>query len=137
MCAASSSKADLTPIFVSATPSGVNTVFRYDINLSTGSSVNGGGVNDFVTIYDFLGYIPNSRAIISSIGTWTPSEQALGLNPTGFTPAVDTAALNISFTYLSAANSLKKEFPKEALEFISFHSVPLYAQTSDWQDIPV
>ena len=94
-------KADLTPIFQSAVASGSNTVFTYAVSLSTGSLLVGGGVNDYVTMYDFRGYIPGSATVISSLGTWVPSEQAFGVTPASIAP-VDTALTNITFTFTSA-----------------------------------
>ena len=95
-------KADLIPILQSALPSGSNTVFTYNVSLTTGSVVAGGGVNDFITMYDFRGYIPGSATVVNtSIGTWTSTEQAFGNTPASITP-IDTALTNITFTYQSA-----------------------------------
>ncbi len=94
-------KADLTPIFDSVTPSGANFVFQYHVSLSTGSQIVGGGVNDYVTMYDFFGYVPGSAAVVSSLGVWSPSEQAFGPVP-AFTSPIDGQLTNITFTYQSA-----------------------------------
>jgi hypothetical protein len=99
-----SARADLTPLFDSATAGtgafAGDTIFQYHVTLSTGSSdLGGSGPNDFVTLYDFAGYVPGSAAVVSSINTWTKSEQLLGLTQANVAPPDNPALLNVSFTY--------------------------------------
>ncbi len=102
--AGTNARADLIPLF-DGTSAGTgtyagDTVFHYHVSLSTGSSnLGGSGPNDYVTIYDFAGYVVGSASVVSSTGTWAISEQLTGLTPPLVAPPDNPSLLNISFTY--------------------------------------
>ena len=53
--------------------------------------------NDFFTIYDLAGYVPNSA--LTPNANWIYSQQATGITPTGVTPNDSAALQNVTFTY--------------------------------------
>lgn len=104
-----SARADLLPVLDSVTPSGSNFVFKYHVNLPANSSINGnGGPSDFLTMYDFAGYVAGSAAVVpvGTIGTWAKTEQFLGINPSGISPTDSASLLNITFQYTTNAQVL-------------------------------
>ena len=109
-----SARADLLPVLDSVTPSGSNFVFQYHVNLPANSAINGtGGPADFLTMYDFAGYIALSAAIVpgGTMGTWTKTEQFLGFNPAGITPTDSPLLRNITFQYTTNAQVLGPVIP--------------------------
>ena len=100
-------QATLIPTLSSVTPSGGNTfVWSYDIALASDQNANGGStqsvnpvapsasVGDFLTIYDFRGFISGS---CFAPGGWACQTQAIGFTPNTQTPA-DSNLTNLTFT---------------------------------------
>lgn len=98
-----SAKADLTPIFDTAATNGGQTVFTYHVALSAGSNVAGGSNNQYVTMYDFIGYVAGSATVTGSFSgnnaDWVVSEQAIGKTPGQVSPIDSPSLTNISFTW--------------------------------------
>ncbi len=86
-------RGDIIPSFVGATPSGGNTVWGYQINITTDQQVTTG---DFFTIYDFGAFIAGSNAQPSG---WTFSSSLLGPTPSATNPPDDPTLQNITWTY--------------------------------------
>jgi len=100
-------QATLIPTLGSVNPSGGNTfVWSYDIGLAFDQNANGGGaqsvnpvppsasVGDFLTIYDFRGFVSGSCFVP---GGWACQTQAIGFTPNTQTPA-DSNLTNLTFT---------------------------------------
>lgn len=106
--AASPASADLIPQFQSVTPS-VNHPGDYDwsysVVLTAGSTITGASnSSNFVSIYDFPGYVPASGLVIANSSTsatsfWTLSEQYTGLTNPFISAPDDAGKLNASFVY--------------------------------------
>ena len=92
-------RADIIPGYVSAVPSGSNTIVTYDIDLTAEQNANTG---DFFTIYDFGSIIPGSNTQPSG---WTFSTQLVGLNPPQTNAPDDPSILNLTWTYTGSALS--------------------------------
>ena len=86
-------RGDIIPSFVSATPSSGNTVWAYQIDITTDAQITAG---DFFTIYDFGPFIPGSNVQPSG---WTFSSALVGPTPSGVNPPDDPNLLNLTWTY--------------------------------------
>jgi hypothetical protein len=99
--------ATLIPTLGSVAPSSGNFLWTYDIALAFDQNAVGGsaqsvnpvlpsaGVGDFVTIYDFRGFVSGS---CFAPGGWTCQTQALGFTPNTQTPADSGSLTNLTFT---------------------------------------
>jgi hypothetical protein len=93
IAAISAIRGDIIPGFQGATPSGGNTVWSYQINVTSDQSVTTG---DYFTIYDFGSIVPGSN--VQPIG-WTFSSLLVGPTPAGTLPPDDANILNLTWTY--------------------------------------
>lgn len=99
--------ATLIPTLGSVAPSGGNFLWSYDVALAFDQNAVGGSaqsanpvlpsasVGDFVTIYDFRGFVSGS---CFAPGGWTCQTQALGFTPNTQTPADSPSLTNLTFT---------------------------------------
>ena len=100
-------QAVLIPTLDSVAPSGGNFLWTYDIGLAFDQNANGGSaqtvnpvppsasVGDFLTIYDFRGFV--SSSCFAPAG-WTCQTQVLGFTPNTQTPADSASLTNLTFT---------------------------------------
>ena len=85
--------ADIIPVFTGTSPSGTNTVWGYQIDITSSQQVTTG---DFFTIYDFGPFISGSNAQPTG---WTFSSSLLTAPPSGTIPPDDPTLLNLTWTY--------------------------------------
>ena len=93
--------ADIIPVFISAVPSGTNTLFTYEIDLTNDQQVAPptGNINtdSFATIYDFAGYVPGS---VTTTSLLTSSVQNVGVTPPKISSSFDDAGIpNLTIRY--------------------------------------
>jgi hypothetical protein len=100
-------QATIVPTLGSVTPSGGNFVWNYDVFLALDQNATGGSsqsvnpvptnasVGDFLTIYDFRGFV--SGSCFSPSG-WTCQTQGTGFTPNTQTPADNAGITNLTFT---------------------------------------
>ena len=86
-------RGDIIPTFTGTSPSGNNTAWSYQIDITTNAEVTAG---DFFTIYDFGSFVAGSN--IQPAG-WTFSTSFLGPTPSGVIPPDDPALANLTWTY--------------------------------------
>jgi len=86
-------RGDIIPSFLNATPSGGNTVWAYQIDITSDAKITTG---DFFTIYDFGPFIAGSNVQPSG---WTLSSSLVGPTPSGVVPPDDPKVLNLTWTY--------------------------------------
>lgn len=86
-------RADIIPSYISAVPSGGNTIVTYQADLTEEQNANTG---DFFTIYDFGSIIPGSNTQPSG---WTFSTSLVGPNPPQTNSPDDPSILNLTWTY--------------------------------------
>jgi hypothetical protein len=86
-------RGDIIPSFVGTTPSGGNTVWGYQIDITSDAKITTG---DFFTIYDFGPFIAGSNVQPSG---WTFSSSLVGPTPSGVAPPDDPNLLNLTWTY--------------------------------------
>lgn len=84
---------DIIPSFSGTSPSGTNTVWGYQINITTDQHVTTG---DFFTIYDFGPFISGSNAQPSG---WTFSSSLLTAPPPGINVPDNPSLANLTWTY--------------------------------------
>ena len=86
------------------TPNGGNFIWSYEGNLQTGAETTEnaapGPFATFFTLYDIAGLIPGSETMPAD---WTVSEQLLGINPDGLSPADSGTIMNITWTYVGTS----------------------------------
>jgi hypothetical protein len=104
-------QATLIPTLGSISPSGGNFLWSYDVSLAldqnaTGAPAQSGnpvllssGTGDFLTIYDFDGFVTGS--CFAPTG-WTCQTQALGFTPNTQIPTDSAAVANLTFTRTGA-----------------------------------
>jgi hypothetical protein len=90
---AGAARADIIPSYVSAVPSGQNTVITYQIDFTAEQN---GTTNDYFTIYDFGSIIPNSNTQPSN---WTFSTLGTGVTPAKTNAPDDPNIPNLTWTY--------------------------------------
>ena len=100
-------QATLIPTLGAVSPSGGNFLWSYDVSLALDQNATGGpaqsgnpvllssGTGDFLTIYDFNGFITGS--CFAPTG-WTCQTQALGFTPNTQIPADSASLTNLTFT---------------------------------------
>jgi hypothetical protein len=104
-------QATLIPTLGSVTPSGGNFLWSYDVSLALDQNATGGpaqsanpvplssGTGDFLTIYDFNGFVTGS--CVAPTG-WMCQTQALGFTPNTQIPADSASLTNLTFTRTGA-----------------------------------
>ena len=104
-------QATLIPTLDSVSPSGVNFLWSYDVSLALDQNATGGptqsgnpvpkssGTGDFLTIYDFNGFVTGS--CFAPTG-WTCQTQALGFTPNTQIPTDSASLTNLTFTRTGA-----------------------------------
>jgi hypothetical protein len=90
-------RADIIPVFTGTSPSGPNTVWGYQIDITSDQQVTTG---DFFTIYDFGPFISGSN--VQPAG-WTFSSSLVTAPPSGINPPDDPKLLNLTWTYTGTA----------------------------------
>ena len=90
-------RGDIIPVFTGTTPSGSNTVWGYQIDITSDQQVTTG---DFFTIYDFGPFISGSNVQPSG---WTFSSSLVTAPPSGTNPPDDPTLLNLTWTYTGSA----------------------------------
>ncbi len=91
-------RASFLPVFKSVTSAGGVFTYNYDLEFATNSGTEEVLSGDFVTIYDFTGYVGTASGTTTP-ANFTSSVQFLGLNGPR-TNAPDSATIpNITFTY--------------------------------------
>jgi hypothetical protein len=91
-------RGDIIPSFIGTSPgTGTNTVWGYQINITTEQQVTTG---DFFTIYDFGPFIAGTNVQPSD---WTFSSSLLTPPPTGVNPPDDPTLQNLTWTYTGVA----------------------------------
>ncbi len=95
---ASTAEAGFLPVFLGTTPSGPNTSYDYRLDFNTSAGAENLTTGDFVTIYDFEGFVGAS----SVNPLLSPGTQFLGLNGFGTAPPDDPNVLNVVFSYNGA-----------------------------------
>jgi hypothetical protein len=90
---AGAARADIIPSYVSAVPSGQNTVITYQIDFT---SEQNGTTNDYFTIYDFGSIVPGSNTQPSN---WTFSTLGTGVTPAKTNAPDDPNIPNLTWTY--------------------------------------
>jgi len=96
----------LLPTFLGITSLGGG-LYQYDYDVElVGSTSQVVGGSSFFTIYDFNGFVAGSGAVTGTngVGTWTPTEQAVGFTAVNTAPP-DGAATNVTFHYTGATQS--------------------------------
>jgi len=88
-----SARADIIPSFMGTTISGPNTVWGYQIDITSDQHVT---VGDFFTIYDFGPFIAGSN---SQPSDWSFSSSLIGPTPAGTNPPDSPNILNLTWTY--------------------------------------
>jgi PEP-CTERM motif-containing protein len=108
---AGTAQATLIPTLGSVSPSGGNFLWSYDVSLALDQNATGGpvqsvnpvpvssGTGDFLTIYDFRGFV--SGSCFAPTG-WTCQTQAVGFTPDTQIPSDDPALTNLTFTRTGA-----------------------------------
>jgi hypothetical protein len=91
--AIASLRGDIIPSFSGTSPSGTNTVWGYQINITSDQQVTAG---DFFTIYDFGPFIAGSNVQPSG---WSFSSSLVTPPPSGVNPPDDPTLLNLTWTY--------------------------------------
>ena len=86
-------RGDIIPVFTGTSPSGTDTVWGYQIDITSNQQVTTG---DFFTIYDFGPFISGSNVQPSD---WTFSSSLLTPPPSGTNPPDDPTLLNLTWTY--------------------------------------
>lgn len=92
-----SARADIIPTYVSNTPSGGNTIWSYNVNVTVDQNATSG---DYFTIYDFGDFIAGSN--VQPDG-WTFSFALVGVTPGDTTPPDSPSLYNLTWTYTGAA----------------------------------
>lgn len=90
-------RGDIIPVFTGTSPSGPNTVWGYQIDITSDQQVTTG---DFFTIYDFGPFVSGSNV---QPGGWTFSSSLVGPTPSGVVPPDDPTLLNLTWTYTGSA----------------------------------
>jgi hypothetical protein len=86
-------EADIIPSFNDASAFGSNTVWSYNIDITSQQSVTTG---DFFTIYDFGNFVSGSN---SQPFGWSLSSSFVGNTPSQINPTDDPSLLNLTWTY--------------------------------------
>src|ERR1700730_7782287 len=86
-------RGDIIPVFTGTSPSGTNTVWGYQIDITTNQQVTTG---DFFTIYDFGPFISGSNVQPSG---WTFSSSLLTSPPPGINVPDNPSLANLTWTY--------------------------------------
>jgi hypothetical protein len=97
VAAISGVRGDIIPSFTGATPSSGNTVWAYQIDITSDQQVTSG---DFFTIYDFGPFISGSNV---QPADWTFSFSLVGTTPAGTLPPDDPSLFNLTWTYTGSA----------------------------------
>jgi hypothetical protein len=92
-----SARADIIPSYVSAVPSGQNTIITYQIDFTAEQN---GMAGDYFTIYDFGSIIPNSSTQPSG---WTFSNLSVGVTPSKTNAPDDPNIPNLTWTYTGSS----------------------------------
>jgi hypothetical protein len=90
-------RADIIPSYVSAVPSGQNTIITYQIDFT---SEQNGTTNDYFTIYDFGSIVPNSSTQPSN---WVFSTALVGVTPAKTNAPDNPNILNLTWTYTGSS----------------------------------
>ncbi len=93
-----SARADIIPSFTGTTISGPNTVWGYQIDITSDQIVTAG---DFFTIYDFGPFIAGSNSQPSG---WSFSSSLVGPTPAGINAPDNPNILNLTWTYIGSSN---------------------------------
>ncbi len=93
LAAIAAARGDIIPVFNGTSPSGTNTVWGYQIDITSDQQVTTG---DFFTIYDFGPFISGSSVQPSG---WTFSSSLVTPPPAGVNPPDDPSLLNLTWTY--------------------------------------
>jgi hypothetical protein len=96
LAAVAAVRGDIIPVFTGTSPSATNTVWGYQIDITSNQQVTTG---DFFTIYDFGPFISGSNVQPSG---WTFSSSLLTTPPSGVNPPDDPTLLNLTWTYTGA-----------------------------------
>jgi len=97
LAAVAAVRGDIIPVFTGTSPSGTNTVWGYQIDITSDQQVTAG---DFFTIYDFGPFISGSNVQPSG---WTFSSSLMTPPPSGTNPPDDPTLLNLTWTYTGSA----------------------------------
>src|SRR5437016_1476202 len=89
-------RGDIIPVFSGTSPSGTDTVWGYQIDITTSQEVTTG---DFFTIYDFGSFISGSN--VQPTG-WTFSSSLVTTPPPATIPPDDPNVANLTWTYTGA-----------------------------------
>ena len=94
--------ANILPSLTSSGPSGIDTVFNYEINIGSDERLDPSGMGNqaYFTIYDFAGYVAGSA--IAPAG-WTITAQNVGVTPAGILPPDDPNVVNLTFSYVGSS----------------------------------
>jgi hypothetical protein len=97
LAAIAAARGDIIPVFTGTSPSSTNTVWGYQIDITSNQQVTTG---DFFTIYDFGPFISGSN--VQPTG-WTFTSSLLTPPPSGTNPPDDPTLLNLTWRYTGAA----------------------------------
>jgi PEP-CTERM motif-containing protein len=92
-----SARADIIPSFTGTTISGPNTVWGYQIDITSEQIVTAG---DFFTIYDFGPFVARSN---SQPSNWSFSWSLVGPTPAGTNAPDNPNILNLTWTYTGSS----------------------------------
>jgi hypothetical protein len=100
-CLATSARAEITPTLISASTIGGITTYTYNLTFanaadSAGSTERLVQNNSYVTVYDFLAYVPGSLTVS---GPFSSTVQLVGTTPGGVLPTDDVSIYNFTFLY--------------------------------------
>lgn len=121
VAAISALRGDIIPSFMGTSPSGTNTVWNYQIDITSDAQVTAG---DFFTIYDFGPFIAGSNLQPSN---WTFSFSLVTAPPSGTKPPDDPTLENLTWTYTGST-------PIPANSIAGLFSVTV--ATSQFQEVP-
>lgn len=93
-----SAHADIIPSFTGTSISGTNTVWGYQIDITSEQTVTAG---DFFTIYDFGPFVADSNSQPSG---WSFSFSLAGPTPAGVNPPDNPNILNLTWTYTGSSS---------------------------------
>ncbi|MBV9618220.1 MAG: hypothetical protein JO201_03330 [Verrucomicrobia bacterium] len=114
-------RGDIIPSFTGTTSSGTNTVWNYQIDITSGAVVTAG---DFFTIYDFGPFIAGSNL---QPANWTFSSSLTTVAPAGTLPPDDPTIANLTWTYTGST-------PLPESSIAGLFSV--IVATSQFQEVP-
>ena len=93
LAAVAAVRGDIIPVFTGTSPSGTDTVWGYQIDITSSQQVTTG---DFFTIYDFGPFVAGSN---SQPSNWSFSSSLVGPTPAGTNAPDSPNILNLTWTY--------------------------------------